>query len=120
MKQSFLFRAILILAVTLISACEDKKESFSSNDAELPTSSTDFIQCEGERPTICTHIYKPVCGSIDTGIRCVTTPCPSVEFKTYGNACFACADNAVDGFIEGECPSGSDNSSSNPAEIHQE
>ncbi len=35
----------------------------------------------------CPLIWEPVCGSIDTGIRCVTTPCPSTEEKTFGNVC---------------------------------
>lgn len=121
MKRSFLFKALLIVSVLLTSACEDKTEPSSSNNAESSTSGgTDFIQCEGDRPTFCTHIYKPVCASIDTGIRCITTPCPSVEFKTYGNACSACADSAVDGFTEGECAENQGDSSSDPADTHQE
>lgn len=120
MKWSFLFRAILILTSILIIACDVKNESLSSDESPSTSSSANFIQCEGERPSICTHIYKPVCASVDTGIRCVTTPCPGVEFKTYGNACSACADSAVDGFVEGECSSSSDNSSSRPSDTQEE
>lgn len=53
------------------------------------------IQCPEERSQICTHEYRPVCATRDTGIRCVTAPCPSSEEKTYGNACTACADTKV-------------------------
>jgi len=30
---------------------------------------------------------SPVCGLVDTGIRCVTTPCPSTEEKTFATIC---------------------------------
>lgn len=40
-----------------------------------------------EEPAFCTAQYDPVCGEVDTGIRCITTPCPSPEKKTFGNAC---------------------------------
>ena len=59
--------------------------------------------CTDPRSPICTMEYLPVCGQRDTGIRCVTTPCPSMEWKTYPNACTACADEAVLGYIAGEC-----------------
>ena len=47
--------------------------------------------CSTPRPEACTLQYLPVCATVDTGIRCVTTPCPSTVQKTYGNACSACA-----------------------------
>lgn len=52
---------------------------------------------------MCTREYKPVCANRDTGIRCVTTPCPAAEWKTYGNACDACSDKAVTGYRPGAC-----------------
>lgn len=49
-------------------------------------------------PVACTKEYKPVCGN--TGIVCITTPCPSQ--KTYGNRCMMNADGAA--FLyEGQC-----------------
>jgi hypothetical protein len=51
---------------------------------------------------VCTQQYEPVCAGYDTGIRCITTPCPSLVYKTYGNRCSAEADNSVVLF-EGEC-----------------
>ncbi|GAB3375463.1 hypothetical protein GCM10027567_14330 [Spongiibacter taiwanensis] len=65
-----------------------------------------FTSCETPRPEMCTREFQPVCGHIDTGIRCVTTPCPATaRHKTYGNACTACADNSVIGFEQGSCES---------------
>lgn len=63
----------------------------------------DFKQCSDPRPQMCTREYKPVCANRDTGIRCVTTPCPAAEWKTYGNACDACSDKAVTGYRPGAC-----------------
>lgn len=62
-----------------------------------------FIDCEGPRPDFCTEQYDPVCAEVDTGIRCITEPCPSTEWKTYGNACSACADRQVYGYTPGAC-----------------
>lgn len=62
-----------------------------------------IVQCREPRPQMCTREYRPVCASRDTGVRCVTTPCPSTEWRTYGNACDACSDKAVYGYREGAC-----------------
>ncbi len=55
-----------------------------------------------ETPTICTLEYAPVCGEVDNGIRCVTTPCPSTDLKTFGNECQLNAEKATL-LYEGEC-----------------
>lgn len=62
-----------------------------------------YVECVVPRPQVCQKTYLPVCGLRDTGVRCVTTPCPSWETKTYANACDACADPAVYGWRPGEC-----------------
>ena len=55
-----------------------------------------------EEPVFCTLQYDPVCGEYDTGVRCVTTPCPSTAQKTYGNLCQLNAEKAK--FLySGEC-----------------
>lgn len=54
------------------------------------------------KPKICTLQYDPVCAKKDTGIRCITTPCPSSEIKTYGNKCMMNADDA-EFLYDGEC-----------------
>jgi hypothetical protein len=78
----------------------------------IPTESKatpELTLCPEQRPYVCTMDYRPVCATRDTGIRCITTPCPSSEQKTYSNACSACADAKVIGHIPDECPAPSNN-----------
>lgn len=51
---------------------------------------------------ICTMDYNPVCGLVDNGIRCITTPCPSTDAVTYSNGCGACSAGAL-GYYRGLC-----------------
>lgn len=62
-----------------------------------------YVACSDPRPEVCTKQYDPVCAQRDTGVRCVTTPCPSAEPVSYGNACEACADPKVLGHRPGAC-----------------
>jgi hypothetical protein len=39
------------------------------------------MSCSDPRPTACNLDYKPVCAEVDTGVRCITAPCPSSERK---------------------------------------
>ncbi|QFU74534.1 hypothetical protein EY643_02065 [Halioglobus maricola] len=50
-------------------------------------------QCSGERPQVCTMEYNPVCADLVGGGK-----------KTYASGCNACADDAVSGYLGGECP----------------
>jgi hypothetical protein len=59
--------------------------------------------CKDPRSPICTMEYKPVCAWKDTGVRCVTTPCPSGEWIDYPNACTACSHSEVIGYVTGMC-----------------
>ena len=67
---------------------------------EIPT---DYVACKSPRPEVCTREYRPVCAQRDTGIRCVTAPCPSSEWVTLGNACSACSELKVLGYRAGAC-----------------
>jgi len=65
-----------------------------------------FESCPELRPEVCSHIYQPVCGQRDTGVRCVMAPCDeAVEWRDYGNQCSACADQNVYGYHQGSCES---------------
>ena len=66
----------------------------------------DVVKCTDPRPQMCTKELTPVCATRDTGIRCVTTPCPSSEQQTYNNACSACSDPDVYSYHVGACPDG--------------
>lgn len=50
-------------------------------------------QCEEPRPQVCTMEYAPVCADLATGGK-----------AQYASACNACADDAVVGYLKGECP----------------
>jgi len=63
-----------------------------------------YNECKDPRPEVCTQQHEPVCAKRDTGIRCVTTPCPSEENITFTNACEACSDPKVFGYVKGACP----------------
>ena len=62
------------------------------------------MSCSDPRPTACNLDYKPVCAEVDTGVRCITTPCPSSERKTYSSACKACRDPKAVAYVSGRCP----------------
>lgn len=89
--------AIVLIAAILLFACS------SQQSAPAPEPQNTLTQCPDQRPQMCTMDYRPVCATRDTGVRCVTTPCPSSEQKTYSNGCSACADPAVIGYIADEC-----------------
>lgn len=60
-----------------------------------------FCTSEQRGKDVCIEIYQPVCGWSDPEkIQCITYPCAS----TYSNSCFACIDENVLYFTEGECP----------------
>jgi len=96
--------SIVFFIVTLTStlySCESTKPEVV--DVVTAPESPQQTQCKDPRPQMCTKEYRPVCATRDTGVRCVTTPCPSTELVTKGNACTACADEKVFSYIEGAC-----------------
>ena len=49
----------------------------------------------------CITLYKPVCGWFDPArIQCIKYPCA----QTFSNGCYACIDQKVLYWTEGECP----------------
>ena len=90
-----------LCADALHSSCQKVYEC----DTQVKPGYTDCIE---PRPEFCTEQYDPVCADVDTGIRCITEPCPSTERETYSNACSACADEKVYGYVPGECSTSED------------
>ena len=73
--------ALGLLALLSLAACETQP---------TPTLVT---QCSEPRPQVCTMEYAPVCADLLAGGQ-----------KQYASACNACADDAVSGYLKGECP----------------
>lgn len=73
--------ALGALLLMLVAGCETQ-----------PTA-TLVTQCTEPRPQVCTMEYAPVCAQMAAGGR-----------KQYSSACNACADDAVSGYLNGECP----------------
>ena len=60
-----------------------------------------FCTNESRNAESCIEIYQPVCGWNDPEkIVCVKYPCA----LTYGNSCFACMDENILYYTQGECP----------------
>ena len=85
----------------------------SSNFSQNYIESDDYIESDrivekekyyctpGSRKVeICTLEYRPVCGWFNERIKCIRYPCAA----TYSNPCFACTDEKVEYWTEGECP----------------
>ena len=73
---------------------------FAACPGETPK--TETIKCTPEQKgaEACIELYAPVCASVQ--IQCITTPCEPIP-KTFSNSCFACSENSVDSYTEGEC-----------------
>jgi hypothetical protein len=88
----------LVTSVCIGAACSSSPSAPASVEAERETT-----ECAESRSPICTQDYRPVCALRDNGVRCVTTPCDSTEWKTYSNGCSACSDPAVFSHRPGAC-----------------
>lgn len=91
----------------------DKANSTSVADCVISNNQGSFywmdvsslvVDCSG---TICTMDYTPVCGKKDSGIVCITTPCPTRSYQTYSNLCALYADKTANTqfALQGECAS---------------
>ena len=102
LKKSY---GLLIIMAFLSLACQPKPE-VAKKQSKLAIdnlSIVEYKECKESRPQMCTRQYSPVCAKRDTGVRCVTTPCPSSELVTKPNACVACSDEKVFSYTVGAC-----------------
>ena len=54
-------------------------------------------------PVACPAVFDPVCAKKENkSVACITEPCPTFEYKTYGNSCSAAAQLAAFSFA-GSC-----------------
>ncbi len=95
-----------LIGVSLLASCQSTKHTNTDVRPVSPAVASKPVlvtQCKEPRSRMCTKEYRPVCATKDMGVRCVTTPCPSTEKVTKGNACTACADEKVSAYIPGAC-----------------
>ncbi|MEH6556715.1 MAG: hypothetical protein V7459_03820 [Oceanicoccus sp.] len=106
-KQSGLsFMEILVRVMFSfgIAICITSCVSLNTSEPEASDAvAIEAIECTEPRSQVCTREYMPVCAAKDTGIQCVTTPCPAIKKVTYATACTACADPMVRYYTEGQC-----------------
>ncbi len=106
--NKLMFNILVLFAASLLLSCQSHKQAGTDgiSTAEpvvtVPESSVQ-TDCKSPRRQMCTREYRPVCAIRDTGVRCVTTPCPSTEKVTKSNACTACADEKVFSYTPGSC-----------------
>jgi len=104
MNTMLINRLILAVMTLMVVACESNTTAPSMPSPEVQKKPEGTaMQCKDPRPEFCTKEYSPVCATKDTGVRCVTTPCPSTENVTYSNGCTACADAKVYSHVMGAC-----------------
>ncbi len=84
--------------VTFLDARASRLRFHPFADEELITYTVTGL---GEIPA-CADTNNSVCAVVNTGIVCVTSPCPSQVFKTFGNRCLAEKAKALVAF-EGHC-----------------
>lgn len=82
---------VTVLSALLVGCTSNSGEPAKSEGAETSQNSA-YQSCPARRPEICTQEYLPVCGITDEKVR-----------RTYGNACTACGDAQVHGYVPGEC-----------------
>lgn len=90
----------IVLLLSVISACG------GSGSSETPTQSDEGAndqnlnsptpgdgggslgdEGDGDNNLVCTAQYDPVCAKAPATINCITAPCESHQYSTYGNAC---------------------------------
>lgn len=74
--------------------------SMGENNAKSKTQRPDnFTACPDPRPEMCTQQYAPACGYFYADEEE-----DGKDFRTFGNHCTACQNEAVEGYVQGECP----------------
>ncbi len=94
--------ALCIDPILEMKQVEETPEMYCNSDFEIIESNEKtFCSLESRNTEACIEIYDPVCGWSDPEkIQCFTYPCAS----TFSNSCFACKDETVLFWTQGECP----------------
>lgn len=59
-----------------------------------------YCTAQSRQADVCIELYLPVCGWFSQEIKCIRYPCA----QTFSNRCFACMDDKVEYWTDGECP----------------
>ncbi|MEE9303288.1 MAG: hypothetical protein V3U84_05830 [Thiotrichaceae bacterium] len=103
MKTSIQNMSLLAGITFMLFACQSGTTTSTTTPTEPPPAVVKPTECKNPRSQMCSKEYRPVCATKDTGVRCVTTPCPSTEKITYSNGCMACTDSKVYSYVVGAC-----------------
>lgn len=77
--QDMILPIAALIGSVLLAGCQ------ATND-----SNTDVDTLPGDNDQmVCPMMYDPVCATIDTGLRCVQAPCPTIQKETFSNSCMA-------------------------------
>lgn len=101
----FRFGVSVVLLTMLLAACGGS----NSDDFPLQAGGADSYNSPSSGGgdtvgSVCITLYDPVCAKAPTTINCITTPCPTHDYSTYGNRCSAGSAGAETSF-DGECES---------------
>ena len=98
-KKYKIWLVVISIAILLILVIS----SILSNYIPGIKSESKKVYCpkESKGIVVCTEIYMPVCGWFDSKkIQCIKYPCA----QKFSNSCFACGEENVKYYTEGECP----------------
>lgn len=71
------------------------------NSTGVDLSKQTYCSPEQRQGDFCIELYQPVCGWLDPKrVQCIKYPCAQV----FSNSCYACHDDKVLYWTEGECP----------------
>ena len=98
---------LVVVSITLINSPEEESEACLNAGYRWDPVQEKCIKfgkqiyCSQVYGDVCYEIYQPVCGWFDTNkVRCVKYPCAD----TFSNDCFACSNENVLFYTQGECP----------------
>jgi len=87
--------AIALVVIGIIAAF------FVFSSGTGPIAGENYCSADSRLADACAEYYRPACGWWDPAkIQCIKYPCAA----NYGNECFACMDEKVLYWTEGNCP----------------
>lgn len=87
MRHSVAVFAAATICITMAAGCAKSPATTERVDIRAG-----YVACAEPRPEACTMQYDPVCGEMTDG-----------RSETYSNACVACSDRLVAGYLKGAC-----------------